>query len=364
MDPKLKPQKTALYNLQVEKELFNNLVVGVGYSGSFSWGQFANGDYNSYPGDQIKNNGKELRLSPEWAGVSFNTNLLRSNYNALLITIRQNYRRLSWQASYTYAKTLTYGGVINDIYDVNHYYGPASGSVPQSFNGTVAYELPGRGLHNFAARSLLGGWELSAVATAQAGTPFSLETTAAFVPLSAALPSEGGTCTTAGCGTDITNPTHAGTYLANGIANSLVNVPAGLKRKGYSRAQWKYGIFSNLGYTFASTPTYAVAANGPGFTNPLGYGTNPVYSNQGYNSFYGPGYLGVDSAVHKKVLLPWLGKATSTMTFGLEGSNIINRVNLGGPASTDLNTVSTNGLGVSQSANQARILQVIGRFEF
>ena len=364
VDPKLKPQKTALYSLQVEKELFNNLVVGVGYSGSRSWDQFANGDYNSYPGDQIKNNGKELRLSQEWAGVSFNSNLLSSNYNALLFTARENYHNLSWQASYTFAKTLTYGGLINDIYDASHYYGPATGSVPRSFNGSVAYELPGRQLNNLLERALLGGWELSSLVTAQTGTPFSLETTAPFVPISSALPSEGGACTTTNCGTDITNPTHAGTYLANGLANSLVNIPAGLKKKGYSRAQWKYGVFSNLGYTFASTPTYAIAANGPGFTNPLGYGQNPVYSNQGYNSFYGPGYLEVDSSVHKKVYLPWFERQQCTMTFGLEGSNVINRVNLGGPASTDLNTVSTNGLGVSQSANQARILQVMGRLEF
>jgi hypothetical protein len=65
------------------------------------------------------------------------------------------------------------------------------------------------------------------------------------------------------------------------------------------------------------------------------------------------------------VLLPWFASEKgSTLTLGLEGSNIINRVNLTGPASTDLNSVSSFGLGVSQGANQARILQVVGRFEF
>ena len=381
VDPHLKPQKTALYSFQLEQELPHNLIVGAGYSGSFSWGQYASGDYNTFPGDLIVNNGIEKRLSPEWGSITRNESLLSDNYNAVLLTARQDFHRLSWHASFTFAKTLGYGGQmlsgdtgnagagyvssIVDIYDPEHYHGSVAGSVPVSFNGSLAYELPGAGLHNYIERTLLGGWTFSAVTTAQSGSPFSLYTTAAFVPLAKALPSEGGTCTPAPCGTDITNPSAAGEYLANGSENTLVNVPAGLKRKGFSRSQWKYGVFSSLGYTYNSVPSYAVAANGPGFTNPSGYGVNPLYSNQGFNTFVGPGYLGVDGALHKKIRLPWFGQeGGSTLTLGIEGSNIINRVNLTGPASADLNTVSTYGLGVSQGANQARIFQVVGKFQF
>ncbi len=90
---------------------------------------------------------------------------------------------------------------------------------------------------------------------------------------------------------------------------------------------------------------------------------NPLYSNQGFNTFVGPGYLGVDGALHKKIRLPWFGMEDgSTLTLGVEGSNIINRVNLTGPASADLNTVSAYGLGVAQGANQARIFQVVSGF--
>ena len=240
--------------------------------------------------------------------------------------------------------------------------------MPHSFNGSVAYELPGRELHNIVERAALGGWTISGVTSAQAGTPFSLETTAAFVPLSSALPSQGGTCTptppATTCGTDITNPSAAGGYLANGSTDVLVNIPANIKKTGFSRAQWKQGVFSSLGYTNNSVPSYPIAAGGPGFTNPAGYGVNPVYSNQGYNSFQGPGYLAVDGALHKKILLPWFQGELSTLTLGIEGSNIINRANLTGPASADLNTVSTFGLGVSQGANQARIYQLVGKFQF
>jgi Carboxypeptidase regulatory-like domain len=377
VDRHLKPQTTSLYNVQIEQQVRGNFVFGIGYTGSYSWNQYASGDYNTYPGDQIVNNGAERRLSTEWAGVTVNKNLVSGNYNSLLLTARQNINRLSWQASFTWGKSLVYGGliggtsgtsVISDIYDPNHYYGPAAGSVPKSFNGSVAYELPGRNLSNLIAREALGGWTISGVTTAQAGTPFSLETTAAFVPIASALPSQGGTCTPTSpattCGTDITNPSAAGTYLANGLENTLVNIPNGIKKTGFSRAQWKQGVFSSLGYTKSSVPTYTIAAEGPGFTNPAGYGVNPAYSNQGYNSFEGPGYLAVDAALHKKFLLPWFQSEQSTLTLGIEGTNVINRANLTGPASADLNTVSTFGLGVSQGANQARIYQLVGKFQF
>jgi hypothetical protein len=171
VDRHLKPQTSALYSVQLEKQIKGNFVFGLGYSGSRSWDQYASGDYNTYPGDQIANNGAERRLSQEWAGISLNKNLTRGNYNALLLTARQNINRLSWQASFAWGKSLVSGGLINDIYDPNHYYGPASGSVPKAMNGSVAYELPGRGLQNFAERALLGGWTISGVVTAQAGSP-------------------------------------------------------------------------------------------------------------------------------------------------------------------------------------------------
>jgi hypothetical protein len=362
VDPQLKPQKTAQYSLQVEQEFTHNLIAGVGYSGSFSWNQYVNGDYNTFPGDLIANHGNEDRLSSEWQGIIQTTGVLTGNYNALMLTARQNYHRLSWQAAYTWAKTLGYGGstatgfssgsttsasTVANIYDPEHYHGPAIASVPRSFNGSVAYEFPGRNLHNFYEKALLGGWEISAVATAQAGSPFSIVT--------------GGNYSLTG---DTTNPTAHGDYLANGYNDNLVNVAAGVKRKGYTRADFKAGIFSSYGYTSTSTPTYTNASlQGAPFTNPVGYGANPVYSNQGLNSFYGPGYLGVDSALHKKVLLPWFGKdGESTLTMGIEGSNILNRANLGLPNSTDLNNLSF--FGVSTTSYQARVYQVMGRFQF
>lgn len=375
-DPHLKPQKSALYNLQIEQELMDNLIVGVGYSGSYSWGQYGNGDYNDFPGDEIANSGSQARLSPmccgsgsspEWGSVGYLTNLESDNYNGLLLTARQNYHRLSWQASFTWARTLAHVPG-QDIYDPAHYYGPTG--VPKSFNASAQYELPGRGLHNLVERALLGGWEISGIATAQAGSYFSLVTSNSFQPLNLANAptAEGGTCKS-GC-TYYWDPSADGGYLANGQTGSLVNLPAGLKTKGFSRDQWKYGIFSKLGYTFSGHPTYSDTAYATEFTNPTQYGITPVYGNQGYNMFQGPGYLDIDSALHKKILLPWFGKeGGSTLMLGIEGSNVINRVNLQDPSQDsnngwDLANTSSNVVGVSTSANQARIFQVVGKFEF
>jgi outer membrane receptor protein involved in Fe transport len=358
--PHLSPQKTAQYNLQVEQEFAGNLIAGVGYAGSFSWNQYVGGDYNTYPGDEIANNGTLCRLpvngvscAPEWGSINMATGALRGNYNALMLTARQNYHRLNWQASYTWAKTLAYGGstlsgfdtgsptfisVVANIYDPQHYYGPVVNSVPHSFNGSVAYEFPGRSLHNLAERAVLAGWEISAVGTAQSGTPFSFVTSQVF--------STSGNL----------DPSAAGDYLANGYKDELVNVGAGVKRKGYSRTQFESGMFGQ-----GVTPHSAYQAGL--FSNPVGYGTVPVYSNQGLNSFYGPGYLGIDSALHKKVLLPWFGSdAGSTLTLGIEASNVLNRANLGMPNSTDL--ANSSGWAQSTAAYQARMYQVMGKFQF
>ena len=97
-------------------------------------------------------------------------------------------------------------------------------------------------------------------------------------------------------------------------------------------------MFSRYGYTDNSIPTVpagqTAAESAEAFLHPIGYGVNPVHGNQGYNAFVGPGYLGLHGAVHKKVYLPRFGKeGSSTLTMGLEGSHVISRVNLTGPAS-------------------------------
>jgi hypothetical protein len=200
-------------------------------------------DYNTFPGDIIANNGSEKRLSSEWGGIYETTGILSGNYNALMLTARQTYHRLSWQAAYTWAKTLAYGGytatggalpISVNIYDPEHFHGPVFNSVPKSFNGSVAYELPGRSLHNFAERAVLGGWEISAIATAQSGSPFSISTGAGFNlirQLSTPLRAE------------IIWPT------TEAVASVWSTWPAGVKRKGYTRDDFKAGIFSSYGFT-------------------------------------------------------------------------------------------------------------------
>ena len=260
------------------------------------------------------------------------------------------------------------GSTISDIYDANHYYGPVAGSVPFSFNGSISYELPGRDLQNFAMRTFLGRLDGQRRHLGAVGISLLARNQCKLrAPLvGAALEGgpEGGT-------TDISTLSNAGGYLANGPSyyNSLVNVAPGIKRKGYSRSQWKYGIFSQCGYTYASSPSFTnAAAQGACFTNPSSYAINPVYSNQGANSFYGPGYLDVDGALHKKIYLPWFGKeGGSTLTLGLEGSNIINRANLAAPSgqsTSATNLADPTYLGVIYSANQGRYFQVMGRFTF
>jgi outer membrane receptor protein involved in Fe transport len=355
-DRHLTPQKSALFNLAVEHQLSHNIVVGAIYTGSNSWNQWYGGDFNTFPGDLIVNNGTEERLTSEWGAINLTRNGLRTNYNGVTLTARQTGRPFTWQASYTYSRSLgdplplgTSGNAgldtLPNAYTPNSLYGPSDYDVPQSFNGLATYNLA---LHsnNWLLDRALGGWQIGGVVTGQEGTPFSVITTSPWSP-----------------GTN--DPRVGGDYLANGTNFSYVNVPPGTKRKGFSRAQYKQGIFAYAGYT----PTTTAPADAPYFTNPAGYGTTPVLGNQGRNSFRNPGYLGLDASVHKSIDLPWFRDQKSVLMAGAEATNVINRANLG-TLNNNSNSINAADLaqglnfGIVNTANQARIIQLVARFSF
>jgi hypothetical protein len=69
------------------------------------------------------------------------------------------------------------------------------------------------------------------------------------------------------------------------------------------------------------------------------------------------------------MLLPWFGSGTSTLTFGIEESSVLNRTNLQPPSAssmdgTNLANASSSVVGVTTSSYQARIYQVVVKFQF
>ena len=102
----------------------------------------------------------------------------QSFYNSFQVSVSKRYgHNLFWQASYTLAHSVDDASVdfsvesVNDpaisqnIFDRKGSRGPSDFDVRHNFVANVVYDLPGRG-------RLLGGWQVSAVASVHSGLPF------------------------------------------------------------------------------------------------------------------------------------------------------------------------------------------------
>jgi hypothetical protein len=305
--PHVKPEKFLLFSLGVEKEFSGHLVAGVSYSGSHGYDLVAgavaqgpngvgNSDWNLVP----STNGTltKVRPSAEWGQLRYTVNPgTTSNFNALILTLKQHYKGLSYQANYNWERSLQWAPTYNDseagniafwpaIYQAHTYYGPSGIDIADSFSFGGSYVVP-KISGDRPYLNQLAGWRISTITVAQTGTPFSVGNSSgpsyAFDD-SWAIDGNGG-------GTPAF-PTYA----------------SGMPRKGFSR--------SSVSRTGAFT-----AAN---FADPKGAGAGPVLSQQGANTFRNPGYFNVNSGIAKTYALPWIGSEDSSFTLRADFINLLN----------------------------------------
>ena len=336
--PKLKPEKFLNYSLGIEQELTSNLVLGITYSGSYGYdllygsqsaGGGGNDDYNLLPNSAT-------RPSGEWGTINYGRTGLSSNYNAMIVTLRQHYKGLSYQANYNWSKALQYAPTFTDlstgdsyavwkgIYDPKSYYGPTSFDRTNTFSLGGNYEVPtfhGGHLLNEAA----SGWRLGTIIIAQTGTPFTVDET----------------------GVNYQNDNE---YAFDGVGGSTPAFPtySGGKRKGFTRSEALTGVFTQSQ-----------------FSDPAGVGTAPVTSLQGANTFRNLGFFNVDATVAKAFAIPLPGRPDGAK-FILRGEaiNLLNRTNWQNIVSGWAAPTAGLTFGSVTAANQKRYLQIGGRLEF
>jgi hypothetical protein len=344
VNPNLVPQKTAIYNIAVEHELPDRVVVGVSYLGSKSWDQWfgagnaagGNLGWNIVPG-QLLNGGSATGLTTEWGDINETMNLLTSNYNALLVTATHQGGHFNWRASYTYSRTLgqdALGNLLPNPYEYKQDYGPLSFDIPQALSLSGVYQLPHP--DSKVLKAILGNWSLGSMIVAQAGNPFSVYNSAnEFNP---------------GSGQSLASSSN---YLADGGDTSLPDVLPGVQTKGFSRAELEYAPNKNGLFGNPTNPTAALAI-------PSGYGTVPVEGNESPNMFRNPGYFSVDGNVNKAIPFPWFKGESAKLNLSVECFNLFNRPNLG-PVNNQLNG---SNFGLVTTAYQPRTFELRARFEF
>ena len=172
------------WNLNVQKE-FGSTLVEVGYSGS----KGSHLHYGAYNQNAIPLNlaveARGRRIAPFVQfprypnGVTSNSWIGSSSYHALQIKSERRFSSgLAWVAAFTYSKLIDVGqqGYRDPLNNRNLDRGIGPDSAPYRFTFAPIYELPfGKGRRwlntSRATDVVLGGWEASAILTAQGGFP-------------------------------------------------------------------------------------------------------------------------------------------------------------------------------------------------
>ncbi len=179
------------YTLDVQHSLSPTLLLDVGYAGSRGIHLLEGWNPNEVqPGTGSQ---ASRRLIPALSNDSslnyyFPGNM--SNYNSLQVKVQKYMGRgLQFLASYTWSKSLDYGGTAasgggkvgnpQTYTDRKAGYGPSGFDIGQRFVGSWVYMLPfggqGQPLGSSGALSrLVGGWEFDGIGTLQSGLPYSL----------------------------------------------------------------------------------------------------------------------------------------------------------------------------------------------
>ncbi len=311
------------WSASVQSQIAANLALEIAYLGN-------RGDHE----DNLHLNGNQAKPGtgalqsrrpwPDFNQLRYDTYDSYSNYNALIVKVT---KRLSYGLSglvgYTYSKSLDINGGTSenastgfspqDDNNQNAEYGVADESLRHRFVASGIYQLPfgkGRSYLNSSGSfidALAGGWNISAIVTAQSGYPFTVTSSNDFSNTNSYSPRPDRTCSGKG--------------------------PKSLN-------DW-----FNLN-CFTTVALQQALANG-----------NPRFGNSGRNILTGPGLVDVDSALIKRFVIVQRVNAE----FRAEAFNLLNHPSFNLPNSTIGS--STAGI-ISSTAGDNREIQLGLQLQF
>jgi hypothetical protein len=227
-----------------------------------------------------------------------------SSYNALQVSGRRNAGGLQLTLAYTYSHSIDnssdrYDSSFVNSYALNSYRASSNFDQRQIFTVSYIYDLPIMRHSNGLKSTLLGGWQVSGITTAQTGEPVTIV--------------NGGTYDNAGVGNEVGSGSYA----------DVVGNPHGPKP------------------TFYAVPGVVY---GPLLDNPGAYAqpTGLTFGDSGRNSLAGPGRLNFDMGLFKHFKL----REKMALEFRAEAFNIFNH-----PQWTGLNNTACGYVTDSGSAN-------------
>jgi hypothetical protein len=316
------------YLLDIQRQVGQNWSFEVGYLGSLSRRLYGFRDVNQpipygYVGSGSSTPINSRKPYPNYGFIQVVHDIGVGNYNAFSFKATRRYSNgLNVIASYTFSKSLddTSGIRVQQslLFPQNSLcvvcdYGPSDFDVRHRVSAAVAYDLPvGKGKlwapSNKFVDGVLGGWQISTIATLQSGTPFTVQT--GFDNSSTAL---------------------------GGYPVDRPDVVAGVSVRTSPQTTshwWNYGA-----YTTATPGTFGDAAR---------------------NSLIGPGVVNFDAAIHKDFRMFYNENHRLQLRF--EAFNAPNHPNWGSP-SPNHNVASTFGQ-ITTTSTTMRDLQFAAKYVF
>jgi hypothetical protein len=198
IDPYRKDARSQQWNLEVQRQMGNNLALSIGYVGSYSdrLDQTVLWNTATTPGPGTVDQVNALRPFPGLNAANimgYSTG--NANYNALEVKLERRFAQgLYYLLSYTWSKSIDLGtsgwfaaengsgGGVQNAYDPNGSRSVSAYDVPQYLSMAGIYDLPfGTGKKYFnqhgAASRLLGNWQLNSIVQLRSGVPYSMSVT-------------------------------------------------------------------------------------------------------------------------------------------------------------------------------------------
>lgn len=331
-DPNINEPVVYNYSVGVQRQLGRHLVAGATYSGNQSPNLVlgnvttltGNYDINRYAGDLIQNNNVLHRLLPSFGSINYTKNGDKSGYNAFIATLGGRIgSRDSFQVAYTRSNVHDYGYQFPDANNPpSMYQGPSNFNVPNRLSITESLGLPLLKGANPILRTIAGDWQVSGNLIAETGFPFTVYTSAAFVPT-----------LTNGVVTGLA--TGSGDYNGDGYNYDWPNIPS----NGYAQPSDRHSFLTGL---FPASQ--------------FGIPQMGTEGNEQRNRYTGPGLFEWDASINKTFSI--VERVKLQMRF--EFYNVINHPNLNGVVS-DLSSAS---FGRSTSTLIPRYLQIAAKLQF
>jgi hypothetical protein len=295
-----------VYNLNLQRELWWNTVLTVGYAGSRGVHLLRSSDVNIAVPQILPNGTIFFPVGAPRQNTAFSTIELKSSdgnswYNAGILEIRKRWAHgFDFQSSYTFSLNLDttqasifFSDATNgtttafpEFPGMNYNKGPADYNAKHNWVVNFTWALPfARDLKGWEGK-LLDGWELTGIGQARSGNPLTV-------------------------------------FVA----------------RNRSRSQWSPSVAPGVGFDRASIApgfTYetAVTGNPDQYFNPKAFVLQPAgtLGNTGRGAFTGPNFRTFDlSAIKNTRFHSWLGENTN-LQLRVEAFNLFNRANFAPPS--------------------------------